>query len=500
MAVQESSPLNLIDNINQFLVGRISFPAVNFVLNRGDILRRYHELLASELYSQEALRELQFQKLQAALKHASTWIPFYARRFKDIGLAPEDIRTLEDLRLIPPLDRQDVINHRLELVDTRCHDSVSIADRGRHQPGLPVLFAKFRRHKLVRNTSTGSTGSPTVFYDDGTTTALNWVHELRLKHWFGIEPGAKEARMTGISTAYSATGMRRSVRECFWNQMILPGVFLSDREYQFSLRKLHKFKPRVLWGATPALTGLARYIQRTNEDIAPCRPELVISWAAPLYEHEKALLAEVFQSPVTNLYGSREVGHIAMLCPRGSLHVNQENYIVELEETGGNEGKGGPGKVLVTQLNSSPMPFLRYRIGDLAELGPSACTCGRSLGVLKSILGRFGEVFKTNDGRLIEPTFWCLAFMVGRQSQEVERFQVIYRPNNRILFRIIRRPGYSEQTEADLRSLMDKHFQSSVQFDFEYVSEIKPQPSGKCPIVLNEIEPEEKGLAELQST
>src|SRR5258706_7341493 len=34
--------------------------------------------------------------------------------------------------------------------------------------------------------------------------------------------------------------------------------------------------------------------------------------------------------------------------------------------------------ILVTQLNASPMPFLRYRIGDVAELADTACSCGRS--------------------------------------------------------------------------------------------------------------------------
>jgi hypothetical protein len=47
---------------------------------------------------------------------------------------------------------------------------------------------------------------------------------------------------------------------------------------------------------------------------------------------------------------------------------------------------------------------------------------------------------------------------------------------------------------------MEKHFQFGIEFDFEYVSDIKPQPSGKCPIVVNEIEPQEEGVAELQSS
>jgi phenylacetate-CoA ligase len=480
--------MSFAEEIDQFLVGRIAFPAINYVLNRKDILGRYRKLLLTEHYSKEALRELQFQKLSAVLRHAYRWNPFYTKRFMEIGLAPGDIKTLEDLRWIPPLVRQDVIDHRVDMVNTRFRHSIPAADQAAQAAGLPLSFARFRRHKLIRSTTTGSTGTPTVFYEDGSTTALNWVHELRLKQWYGLAPGAKEARMSAVSTEYVAKRKLPSPREYLWNQTILPGYFLSDREYELSVRKIRKFRPRILWGPTPALTGLAQYVRRTNKDISRCRPDLVISRAAPLYEHEKKLLTEVFGCPVTNIYGTREVGHVAMNCPYGSIHVNQENYIVEIEGSGIGQESAGPGQVLVTLLDESPMPFIRYRIGDLAELGGSDCPCGRSLLVVKKIMGRTGEVFKTKDGHLIEPGFWCFAFMVGRPGQDVEKFQVVYRRADCIRFRIVRRADYSAETETDLRHFMKKYFPPSMQFEFEYVSDIKPQPSGKCPIVVNEVE------------
>ncbi len=487
--------MNLAEKLDQFLVGRIAFPAANYLMNRRDILGRYRKLLVTEHSSQDALRELQLQKLVALVRHAYSRSPFYARRFREIGLVPEDIRTLDDIRRIPPLVRQDVADHRLDLLDTRYQPSVSAADRGAQTAGSPLPFARFRRHRLIKNTSSGSSGTPTVFYEDGSTTALNWVHELRLKQWYGLAPGVKEARMSLTSSEYGGARKLPSAREWLWNQAILPGYFLSDREYALSLMKIRKFKPRVLWGPTPALTGLARYVQSANEDISSCRPRLLISRAAPLYDHEKKLLTEVFGCPVTNIYGTREVGHVAMNCPHGSIHVNQENYFVEIERDGIGQESAGPGKILVTPLFESPMPFLRYQIGDLAELGGHDCSCGRSLTVLKKIVGRVGEVFKTKDGHLIEPNFWCIAFEEGRPSQDVERYQVVYRRNDSIRIRIVRRPGYSIETEAELRHFLERNFPSSVQFEFEYVSEIKPQPSGKYLFVLNEIEqPEEQSM------
>jgi phenylacetate-CoA ligase len=492
MVVFEGSWMSFVEDLDQFLVGRIAFPAVNYVLNRKGILGRYRELLATERSSKEALRELQFQKLAAALRHAYESCPFYTKRFKEIGLVPDDIKTLEDFRRIPPLDRKDVIAHRLDLVDARYRESALAADRAAPMPGLPIRWARFRGHKLVRNTSTGSTGTPTIFYEDGSTTALNWVHEQRLKSWYGLAPGVKEARMKGISTQYGKTGVLSSIREHLWNQLMLPAYFLSDVEYELCIRKIREFRPRVLWGPTTALTGLAEYVQHTNQDFGQRRPDLVISWAAPLYDHQKKILGEVFGSPVTNLYGTREVGHVAMNCPHGSTHVNQENYLVEIEGADSDQKGAGPGNILITPLNESPMPFLRYRIGDLAELGEDDCPCGRSLLGLKRILGRVGDVLKTNDGHLIEPNFWCQAFMSGRPSRDVERFQVVYRRNDCIRFRIVPRREYSAETEAKLRRFIEENLATRVQLEFEYVSEIKPQASGKFPVVVNEIEQHEE--------
>jgi phenylacetate-CoA ligase len=298
--------------------------------------------------------------------------------------------------------------------------------------------------------------------------------------------------MSATSTEYAARNKRSNAREFLWNQAILPGYFLSDHEYELCLQKIRKFRPRVLWGPTPALTGLAQYLLRENEDISCCRPDLVISRAAPLYAHEKRLLTEVFGCPVTNIYGTRELGHVAMNCPHGSIHVNQENYLVEVEGSGIGEKRAGPGNILVTPLFDTPMPFIRYRIGDIAEMGADHCPCGRSLAVLNKIMGRAGEVFNTKDGRLIEPNFWCIAFEGGRLSRDVEKFQVVYRRNDCIRFRIIPKRSYSTETEAELRNFMEENFLSGMEIEFEYVADIKPQPSGKFLFVVNEIEQQEE--------
>jgi phenylacetate-CoA ligase len=132
------------------------------------------------------------------------------------------------------------------------------------------------------------------------------------------------------------------------------------------------------------------------------------------------------------------------------------------------------------------MPFIRYRLGDIGRPAPSDCACGRRLSVLKDFLGRTGEIFTTKDGRMIAPNFWCRFFMVDGQSQFVERFQVVYRKSDEVDIRIVKKPGFSEQTEADMLRILRKNFSDEIHFHFNYVPKIEPQISGKYQMVVNE--------------
>jgi len=158
--------MSFLERAEELLVGRATFPLTNYLLNRRGILSRYDELRRSEWYQPEQLRELQLRKLKQLIAYAYEQVPFYTERFRAIGMLPGDIRSLEDLRKVPPLSRQEVIDRRSDLVDRRLSDSLAAADGSLRGPGEPIPFAPFRRHKLVRNTSSGSTGAPSSTISD----------------------------------------------------------------------------------------------------------------------------------------------------------------------------------------------------------------------------------------------------------------------------------------------------------------------------------------------
>lgn len=490
LEIREDKELSFMEKLDDWFVGNVSFAATNYLFNRRGVMADYRRLLKSEHFSDEQLREIQLAKLKRLIRHANQYCPFYTERFKEIGLNPEDIRRLEDVEQIPTLSRQEVIEGCDEMVDVRFRPGLEAARQSKLGPGQPIPWARFRRQKLVKNSSSGSTGAPVISFDDGSMTAVSWAFEMRFRKWFGINPGAREARMARISVDYLPNDFQIWVRKRLWHQLMLPGVNLADKEYAFCLQKLREFRPHVLWGFTSALAGLADYIQRKGEDARDCTPALAIGWAAPVYEHEEKILKDVFHCAVTNIYSARETGHIAALCPEKSWHINQEHVLMESNCL---PSQGEVGEVLVTPLDPVPMPFIRYRLGDFGRPAPSRCACGRTLQVMEDFLGRTGEIFVTKDGRMIPPNFWCRFFMVDGQSQLVERFQIIYRRPDFISLRIVKRAGYSESTEQGMRRTLGRNFSSEVHFEFEYVPEIKPQISGKYQMVVNESKNQELG-------
>jgi phenylacetate-CoA ligase len=213
---------------------------------------------------------------------------------------------------------------------------------------------------------------------------------------------------------------------------------------------------------------------------------MATGWAAPVYEHEKALMESVFGCPATNIYGSREVGHIALKCPHGQFHVNQEFMLAETVATNEVICPPGAGEVLVTSLVSTPMPFIRYRMGDIARIAASHCPCGRTLQVLEEFVGRTGEIFTTRDGRMIPPNFWCRLFMGRDIPGAVKRFQVMYTKDLSVVVRIVRGEGFSSATERYLDRVMTDNFSPATAFRWEFVDEIKASISGKYLMVYRE--------------
>ena len=142
------------------LIGRVLFPATNYLLNRPGILPRYNEMMGLERWAPRDLNQLQTTKLVRVLEFAGERIPYYRHLFRKIGFSPFDIRDITDLSQLPLLSREDVKENYQDLIDERLSADIDRAATSGRSPGRPVSFSLSRRPRLVYNTTSGSTGTP----------------------------------------------------------------------------------------------------------------------------------------------------------------------------------------------------------------------------------------------------------------------------------------------------------------------------------------------------
>ena len=121
-----------------------------------------------------------------------------------------------------------------------------------------------------------------------------------------------------------------------------------------------------------------------------------------LYDEQRETISRVFGCSVANGYGSREAGFIAHECPDGGLHIMAEDVLVEIVDDGGTpQPPGAPGEIVITHLATGAFPIVRYRTGDVGALEPNACTCGRTLPLIKELHGRTTDFIVAHDGTVM---------------------------------------------------------------------------------------------------
>jgi phenylacetate-coenzyme A ligase PaaK-like adenylate-forming protein len=261
---------------------------------------------------------------------------------------------------------------------------------------------------------------------------------------------------------------------------------LREEDHARSYERIMEFKPKILWGFTSAMSELAKYMIDNNLSIGDASPNVAITWAAPLYDFEEKRIETAFNCKVTNIYGTREVGHIATRCPEGSMHINQESLYVENKDEE-NESPESGNEILATSLVKVPMPFIKFETGDIGEVNESNCKCGRHLNVINNLLGRTGEVIFDKDGKMIAPNVWCRFFMEGKLASRINRFQIRYMKNKDIEMKIEKGKNFNDETHNLIVNKFYDQFSSDNKLTVNYVDKIEPQKSGKYKMIINEL-------------
>jgi phenylacetate-CoA ligase len=418
-------------------------------------MRYLREFERTQFLSPEDIRELQWQRLQALLHHAYAQCPFYRRRFDDVGLTPQELSGLEDLRVLPILEKRDI-----------------------QEQGQDMVARNWPRSDLIANQTGGSTGTPVPFYLSKARKCSRAAATLRHNRWADWRIGDRAAVIWGAPQDRPADGWRTRLRGALLREPLwLDTANLTEASLNAFHTDLLRYQPRIIQAYARSAVLFARYLQARG--LTPHRPHSIVTSAEVLEPDERRLLEDVFGCPVFNRYGCREVSVVASECSahRG-LHIMAEGLYIEIETSDGPAAPGEIGSILVTDLLNHAMPLIRYRIGDVGAWASGACPCGRGLPRLEHVAGRVTDFLVGCDGRLVSGVY--LATYVVAQRPSLGQVQILQRRPGAVTYRI--KPGRDFQHKRDLeylRMTTRRYLGVEAKIDSEVVEELPAEPSGK---------------------
>lgn len=315
------------------------------------------------------LRRLQYRLLKTQVLRLYSFSPFYHRRMEEIGVHPDDIRSLDDVPRLPFMYKSD-------LRDT-----------------YPDRLFTAEQEELVRyHVSSGTTGKPTVVgYTRGdldrwtmslaralTSCGIGRGDVLQVSYGYGLFTG-------GLGLHYGAEAVGATV---------LP-TSVGNTERQVEL--MQDLRVTAIACTPSYLLHIGEVAEQMGVDVRrDTRLRSAILGAEPWSEQMRDRIQDWLGIRAYDIYGTSELsGPMFTEClEQNGIHVWGDIAYTEIidPETEEPLPPGEEGELVITILQKEALPIIRYRIGDVTTLHDEVCSCGRTHPRIGRITGRVDDM------------------------------------------------------------------------------------------------------------
>ena len=435
-----------------------TFPLHHWMISyNGD--KYYRDLKRSLWLSLHDMRKYQEMKLRQLMTHAYYHVPFYREMFDEIGLKPEDIRTIADLQKLPIINKK-VVTENLH---------------------LGIMSNNHDKEKILKVTTSGSTGEPFTVYAEKKQLEMRWAATLRSTEWTGYRFGDRQVRLWHKHLGMKKIEIMKEMIEAFFSKRkFIPAYEISENNIKNFLGEIMKFKPVLLDGYAESYNIIAQHLRHFEYE--GHRPKGIMSSAQTLPAESRKRIEDAFGCKVFDKYGAREfAGGIAYQCPeQNGYHNVAECGIIEIVDNEGRQVQPGEtGKVVVTELNNYALPLIRYKLGDFAvAMDPNvACKCGRGLPLVGNIDGRIQATILGTKKQMVPGSFFARLF--ANYDFAIRQFQVVQIELGKITMLIVKANRYDDKVLQDVHVEIRRHLGDDMIVEVKFVDVIPLGRTGK---------------------
>jgi phenylacetate-CoA ligase len=323
-----------------------------------------------ETMPREALEAIQVRRLQATAARVYNTVPFYRKRFDEMGLKPDHIRTLDDLRKLPFTDKDDL------------------------RDNYPFGMFAVPMDNVVRiHASSGTTGKPTVV--GYTARDVQTWSELMARTL--VAAGATKNDIVhnaygyglftgGLGFHYGAEKLGASV------------IPISGGNTRRQVMIMKDFGATVLTCTPSYALHIAEVAEEMGVNFRDLKFKAGVFGAEPWTEQMRQEIERKLNLKAMDIYGLSEIigPGVSVECieAQSGLHVFEDHFIPEIIDPRTEEvlPHGTPGELVFTTITKEAFPVIRYRTRDISILHPEPCRCGRTMARMGRVQGRSDDM------------------------------------------------------------------------------------------------------------
>ena len=315
------------------------------------------------------MRALQGKRLHKLVDYVYHNVPFYRNKMQEMDLSPEDIQTIDDIKLLPFTTKQDL--------------------RYNYPYGLQAAPAS----EIVRvHASSGTTGNPTIVGYTRKDLAV-WSEVMaRCLTAYGVTRNDTFSVAYGYGLFTGGLGAHYGVENL--GATVIP---TSTGNTEKHIRLIRDLKISGI-ACTPSY---ALYLAETLDKMGLTKEDIGLRIGAfgaePWTENMRKEIEERLGLKGYNIYGLSEImgPGVSYECElQDGSHINEDHFYPEIinPETMEQLPYGQQGELVFTTLTKEGMPLLRYRTKDLCTLMEGTCGCGRTSVRMGRIVGRSDDM------------------------------------------------------------------------------------------------------------
>ena len=327
-----------------------------------------------ETFTREEMEALQLERLKETVNRVYERVEPYRKKMQEKGITPEDIKSLEDLKKLPFVTKQDL--------------------RDNYPFGL---FAVPKEDLLRIHASSGTTGKPTVVgYTQGDMdTWTECVSRIacaggatskdvaQICFGYGMFTGALGLHYglenVGATIVPSSTG--NSEKQIMYMKDFGTSLLVATPSYALRLAEVARemgVDPKTDLNVKIGLVGSELLTDAMREEMHK-------------YWGEDMLITSNYG--MSELMGPGVSGECTELC---GMHINEDFFIPEIinPETEEVLPAGEWGELVITCIKKEALPLIRYRTKDITRLIYEPCKCGRTTVRMENLSGRSDDMLK----------------------------------------------------------------------------------------------------------